>query len=87
MPTMYYDIHDFRWNAQEKTFYADGFDLYDAEGSSMNAFPSGKKQFVIKNYKTREFRRFTFDKETGEYFQFLSEDVIKCMIYTGPRPQ
>jgi hypothetical protein len=87
MPTMYYDIYDFRWDAHEKTFYADGFDLYDAEGFCMEAFPSGKKQFVIKNYKTGEFRRFTFDKDLDDYTQFVSEDDIKCKVYIGPRPQ
>lgn len=84
MNTVHYDIRDFRWVKEETTFYGDGFDLYDAEGIYKFVFPNHKKQFVIKNYKTGNFRRFTFQKEItdpfGTYWMFESEDKIKCVI-------
>ena len=30
MKTVYYDIRDFKWDVDSKTFYADGWDLFDA---------------------------------------------------------
>lgn len=84
MNTVHYDIRDFKWSAENKTFYGDGFDLYDADGSYKQSFPNGKKQFVIKNYQTDDFRRFRFEKETtdpfGTYLVFTSEDGIRCVI-------
>lgn len=84
MNTVHYDIRDFKWVKESNTFYGDGWDLWDAEGIYKFVFPNHKKQFVIKNYKTGNFRRFTFQKEItdlfGTYWMFESEDKIKCVI-------
>lgn len=84
MNTVHYDIRDFKWVAENKTFYGDGWDLYDAVGDYKQPFPNGKKQFVIKNYKTNGFRRFVFQSETtdpfGTYYIYTSEDGIRCII-------
>lgn len=84
MMTIYYDIRDFKWVEEEATFYGDGEDLYDAEGDYKQVFPSGKGQFVIKNYKTQNFRRFRFDKRVedpfGVYYVFTSEEGFRCII-------
>lgn len=84
MATVYYDIRDFKWVNDNKTFYADGEDLYDAEGDYKSVFPSRKSQFVIKNYKTGNFRRFRFDRRVedpfGVYYVFTSEEGYRCVI-------
>lgn len=85
MNTVHYDIRDFKWVKEENTFYGDGFDLYDADANYRQAFPNGRKQFVIKNYKTGNFQRFTYVKDIydakGTYWVFTSEDDYKCIIY------
>ncbi len=85
MKTVYYDIRDFKWDVDSKTFYADGWDLFDAEGDYTTALPSGKQQFVIKNYQSGNFRRFRFKKQGtdpfGTYYVFTSEeDEFRCVI-------
>ena len=84
MNTVHYDIRDFLWIKDANTFYGDGWDLWDAEGIYKFAFPNGRKQFVIKNYETENFRRFTFQYEEtdvfGTYRVFESEDKIMCII-------
>ena len=87
MNTVHYDIRDFKWVGLNNTFYGDAWDLYDAEGDYRSAFPNEKKQFVIKNYQTGNFRRFTFLKEIedpfGKDWVFISEDGIQCQINIG----
>tara|TARA_R110000868_G_scaffold34853_1_gene125455 strand:- start:70 stop:351 length:282 start_codon:yes stop_codon:yes gene_type:complete len=89
MSIVHYDIRDFLWVKDNNQFYADGWDLYDAEGDYRSAFPNQKEQFVIKNYQTENFRRFTFQKEVtdpfGTYWMFESEDGYKCMIDIGEK--
>lgn len=84
MNTVHYDIRDFLWIKDANTFHGDGWDLWDAEGIYKFAFPNHKKPFVIKNYKTENFRRFVFQKELsdscGAYWMFESEDGFKCHI-------
>lgn len=81
----HYDIRDFKWSKENNTFYADGWDLWDADGYYKMAFPSGKKQFVIKNYQTGHYRRFRFQEEVidpfGTYWVFTSDnDEFRCVI-------
>lgn len=89
MNTVHYDIRDFLWVKDSNTFHGDGWDLYDAEGDYRSAFPNEKSQFVIKNYKTGNFRRFRFQKELidsyGTYWMFESEDGYKCTIDIGEK--
>ena len=84
MNTIHYDIRDFKWVKDGNIFYGDGFDLYDAEGDYRQPFPNSRRQFVIKNYKTGNFRRFTFQFETtdpfGTYYTYTSEDEYRCII-------
>lgn len=85
MNTVHYDISDFKWVKEDNTFYGDGWDLYPSEEPYYRvAFPNQRKQFVIKNYQTGNFQRFTFVKETtdifGETWLFESEDGIRCQI-------
>lgn len=92
MNTVHYDIRDFLWVKDSNTFYGDGWDLYPSEEpyylgefpNECSTFPNGRKRFIIKNYKTENFRRFTFQKEEtdpfGTYRVFESEDGIRCII-------
>jgi len=84
MNIVHYDIRDFKWVKEDNTFYGDGWDLYDAEGYYRQPFPNQRKQFVIKNYKTGNFRRFVFQKQEtdpfGTYRVFISEDRYRCFI-------
>ena len=84
MITIYYDIRDFKWVEEEATFYGDGDDLFDAEGTYKEVFPSRRSQFVIKNYKTGNFRRFRFEQRIvdpfGVYYIFTSEEGYRCII-------
>ena len=87
MNTVHYDIRDFLWIKDANTFHGDGWDLWDAEGDYKFAFPNGREQFVIKNYQTGNFRRFTFQEEVtdqdGTYYTYISEDGMKCIIDLG----
>ena len=85
MHTVHYDIRDFKWVEKDNTFYGDGWDLFPAEEPYLTgAFPNGKKQFVIKNYQSGNFRKFTFSKdiynEYGAVRMFTSEDGYMCAI-------
>ena len=90
MNTIHYDIRDFKWVKEDNTFYGDGWDLYPAEEPYIGSFPNGKKQFVIKNYKTGNFQRFTFEREYidpfGTEWIFVSEDGYRCQINIDPCP-
>jgi hypothetical protein len=82
-----YDIKQFHWKKDTNTFYADAWDLvaHMSDGSiHPEAFPNMKKQFVIHNYKTNEFRRFRFVKDEKLNWLFESEDGIKCYICIIP---
>lgn len=103
MNEIHYDINQFRWVKDENTFYAVGWNLVGIlpDGSlHPESFPSGKSQFIIKNYKTFGFRRFTFVDEWTDHWAeqtddniieyhitnwiFESEDGIKCSICITP---
>ena len=61
-----YNIKDFHWNGETKSFYADAPHLlcFNNDGSiHSDAFPNMKSQFFIDNHKTGGFRRFRFVKE------------------------
>ena len=87
-----YDINSFEWNQRENTFYADVDNVY-AIGevfSSAEPFPSGKRQFNIRNQETGGFRRFSFVREmeiiepdwTSIQWLFRSEDEqpLLCIV-------
>ena len=94
-----YDIRQFRWVKDMNTFFATAWDLvaWMSDGSvHPEAFPNGKKQFYIKNYRTGNERRFRFVKEfevmfnsydipsyTETIWQFESEDGILCDVCVG----
>ena len=84
--TPHYDIRDFKWVKRENTFYGDAFDLYEAETEHPKTFPKDGSQFVIKNYKTGNFRRFRFwystTDSTGMHYAYFTseEDEHKCII-------
>ena len=44
------------------------------------SFPSGRKQFFIKNYGTNGFRRFRLIRETDKFYEFISEDNYFCIV-------
>jgi hypothetical protein len=92
---IYYDIDLFQWVKSNRTFYADGWDLWpEPAGDYKTAFPNGKQQFLIINNRTKGFRRFRY-VEDFEYTQefdgqsvvvergwlFTSEDGILCKVY------
>ena len=77
-----YDIRQFVWNKELNTFFADGWNLCAfLPDNSMHpeAFPNGKKQFYIKNYKTGNSRRFRFTgvAENAHLIEMGNGDVIQ----------
>ena len=86
MKNITYDIHNFKWDIDSNTFYGDAWNLQEVGNGSYYQFPfpNGKKEFYIKNFETRGFRRFRFVRElkmdyTNQWL-FESEDGIKCMV-------
>lgn len=82
--TVRYDIVDFEWDAQSKTFSGYGNALYDFDRKYNAPFSNDKKQFVIYNPNTEGFRRFRFLREETfggctEYI-FESEDGFTARI-------
>lgn len=86
-----YDIHQFVWNKDTNSFYAEAYhlDCLLPDGTfHREAFPNQKQQFYIDNSKTGGFRRFRFLKEIKSdiggigYTEWLfeSEDGIECRI-------
>ena len=76
-----YDIEQFKWDSKSKSFHACGWHLNAMlpDGSVMSAahpheFPSGKSRFIIKNFKTSGFRRFTFSFELKEYYDLWADE-------------
>ena len=72
-----YDITQFHWNIEQNTFYADAWDLvaFLPDGSFHHeAFPNGKEQFFIRNYKTEGFRRFRFVDVIKDFYTDTYED-------------
>lgn len=103
MKEILYDIKQFKWVKDENTFYAVAphLECILSDGTfHPEAFPNGKSQFIIKNYKTDGFRRFTFVNEWTDHWAeqmddiviewhvtnwiFESEDGIKCSICITP---
>lgn len=85
--TITYDIKQFHWDSSINTFHGEAPHLVGLlpDGTFHNeAFPSGKKQFIIKNFKTDGFRRFHFMEELNGYYLFKSEDGIRCEICVDP---
>lgn len=81
-----YDIRQFSWVKKNATFYGEAPHLVGFlpdDTAHPEAFPSGKKQFIIKNYDTGGFRRFRLVEETDLMYFFESDDGIKCNIYLG----
>ena len=86
-----YDIHQFVWNKDDNSFFAEAYflDCLLPDGTfHREAFPNQKQQFYIDNSKTGGFRRFRFVKEIksdiGGFncteWIFESEDGIECRI-------
>jgi hypothetical protein len=80
---VYYSTNSFRYVKEEKTFYGVIDDIYPVEGSQI-PFPTEKKQFYLKNPKTGEFRRFSFQKELQDnstlYYVFKSDDDLYVSV-------
>jgi len=75
-----YDIHSFAWNSKTRTFRGDEIRLWDMGTYFQYSFPSGRRQFFIRNTNTGGFRRFRLQKETKRTLIFVSEDFIICRI-------
>ena len=85
--TITYDVKQFHWNGTTRTFHGEAPHLVGLLPDGHfhnNAFPSGKKQFVIKNFETDGFRRFRFMEELNGFYLFMSEDGIRCVICVDP---
>lgn len=88
-----YDINSFEWSQQANTFYGDAGYIHaiGQAHSSAEPFPSGKRQFNIRNQETGGFRRFRFVREmvvnepdwtfTEWLFQSEDEQPISCILY------
>lgn len=83
MKNTYYSTNSFRYVKEEKTFYGVIDAIYPIEGSQI-PLPTYKKQFYLKNPKTGEFRRFSFQKELQDenavYYIFKSQDDLYVHI-------
>lgn len=72
-----YDIEQFGYNKVENTLYGEAPHLVASlpDGSMHHeAFPSGKKEFYVKNYKTNNERRFRFLTEERDYQELYDEE-------------
>jgi len=82
-----YDIRHFTWVKEENTFFASEEDLYDIQ--NQYPYPNGRKQFFIKNKKTKNQKRFRFVKDSelyqNLYYEFESEEGYKCVIKLADR--
>lgn len=59
-----YNIRDFTFVVDLKTFFADSTDLWEiGDGRYRYPFPSNRKQFYIQNKKTRDFKRFRWIRD------------------------
>jgi len=76
----YYDISSFVWNSDINAFFAFEENLLIIPYYS-KPFTNKGKQFFILNKKTNDFRRFRLLKEKKDYYHFLSEDEINCIVY------
>ncbi len=68
-----YNVKDFIYNKEEKTFYADQENLYYIERKIMYNFPNQGKKFYIKNHKTNNRREFVLKKETKSHYYFSTK--------------
>jgi hypothetical protein len=84
-----YDIRHFTWVKDDKTFLAAEEDLYDIQAKYSYPFPNGRKQFFIKNKKTKNQKRFRFLKDLelygNLYYEFESEEGYRCIIKLADR--
>jgi len=81
---VYYSTNSFKYVKEEKTFYGVIDNIYPIEEGSQIPLPTEKNQFYLKNPKTGEFRRFSFQKELQDnsdlYYIFKSEDDLYVYI-------
>lgn len=84
MQNLKYNIRDFDYNKESKTFTASLNKLYPIDTNYHIPFPNGRRHFYIKNLKTNKFRRFTYKnsiKMDGiEFWVYISEDDYKAHI-------
>jgi hypothetical protein len=78
MKNVYYDISLFRYDKESKTFFGNSWELWDMDNKYKYPFPTGKKQFYIKNPKTDGFRRFRFISEI-EYVYEADRDILSII--------
>lgn len=84
MVAVTYDIRHFHWMEEINTFSGNAYELFDSEGYYYDSFPNRRKQFIIKNYKTGNFRRFRHYKDIYGWSVYSSEDGFYCYINTQP---
>lgn len=87
MKDLHYNIHDFNWDNDTKTFYGNERNLYPINTSHYYqiSFPNQRGQFFIKNMTTSGFRRFRYNGEiqltdTDVIWRYMSEDGMTCDI-------
>ena len=73
-----YPIHSFDWDKEACIFTANESRLYIP--GFQQPFPNSRRRFIIRNERTKGFRRFTLVYEDAEFYHFISEDNIKCKI-------
>lgn len=79
MRNVYYDASLFRYDKETKTFFGNSWQIWDMDNKYNFPFPTGKKQFYIKNTKTGGFRRFRFAHEI-EYVYEADNDVMDIIM-------
>lgn len=84
MQNINYDIKDFDYDKESKTFTASLNKLYPIDSNYHFPFPNGRRHFYIRNSKTDKFRRFTYSSSVKiddiDFWVYVSEDGYKARI-------
>jgi hypothetical protein len=87
MKDVYYDVSDFKWDKESRTFSSSFKNLIRKDYFGLpiiGDFQMSKRQFYIRNYETGNQMRFRFIGEynlTFGFYKFSSEEMDKGKIY------
>lgn len=75
-----YNIRDFSWSKQDRTFFGHLYSLVPVDDIYDDDLSNQKDPFWIKNFETGNSRLFTYVGEDDCYWIFVSECGILCKI-------
>jgi hypothetical protein len=82
MKDVFYDASSFLYDKENKTFTGNSWEIWDMDNKYAYPFPTGRKQFCIKNSKTGGFRRFRFISEIEN--MYISDLNVLSLIKNMP---